>query len=130
MPSDIKLELKNISKSFPGVKALNKVSFSLKRGTVHVLCGENGAGKSTLMKVLDGIYQPDEGEIRIDGEKVEIHNPIDARKHGVAMIFQELTFVPDLTVAENVFLGRWPKRPFGLWSRRGCLISQILFSEV
>ncbi len=109
MPSDIKLELKNISKSFPGVKALNKVSFSLKRGTVHVLCGENGAGKSTLMKVLDGIYQPDEGEIRIDGEKVEIHNPIDARKHGVAMIFQELTFVPDLTVAENVFLGRWPK---------------------
>ena len=109
MPSDVKLELKNISKSFPGVKALDQVSFSLKKGTVHVLCGENGAGKSTLMKILDGIYQPDEGEIIIDGEKVQIHNPIDARKHGVAMIFQELTYVPDLTVAENVFMGRWPK---------------------
>ena len=88
MGAEIKLEVKNISKSFPGVKALDQVSFALKKGTVHVLCGENGAGKSTLMKVLDGIYRQDEGEIYIDGKKVEIHSPMDARENGIEMIFQ------------------------------------------
>ena len=69
------------------------------------MCGENGAGKSTLMKVLDGIYRQDEGEIYIDGKKVEIHSPMDARANGIAMIFQELSYVPDLTIAENIFMG-------------------------
>ena len=106
--TDIKLELRNISKSFPGVKALDHVSFKVRKGTTHVLCGENGAGKSTLMKIINGIYTPDEGEILLDGKPVKIDNPIHARSLGISMIFQELSFVPEMTVAENIFLGRWP----------------------
>ena len=113
MQTDIKLELRNISKSFPGVKALDGVSFKVRRGTTHVLCGENGAGKSTLMKIINGIYTPDEGEILLDGQPVKINNPIHARSLGISMIFQELSFVPEMTVAENIFLGRWPVDRFG-----------------
>ena len=109
----IKLEVRNISKSFPGVKALDKISFRVKRGTTHVLCGENGAGKSTLMKIINGIYTPDEGEIFLDGKPVTIENPIHARALGISMIFQELSYVPELTVAENIFLGRWPTDRLG-----------------
>ena len=76
------LELKNISKFFPGVKALDDVNFRLKKGTVHVLCGENGAGKSTLMKIIDGIYKPDKGEIFIVGKKTVIKDPMDAKANG------------------------------------------------
>ncbi len=104
------LELKNISKSFPGVKALDDVNFSLKKGTVHVLCGENGAGKSTLMKIIDGIYQADEGELFINGQKTIIKNPLQAKENGISMIFQELSYVPDMTLEENLFLGNWPKK--------------------
>ena len=106
----IKMELSHISKSFPGVKALDDVSFRLKKGTTHVLCGENGAGKSTLMKIIDGIYSPDAGEMFINGKKVRIANPIQAREHGIAMIFQELSYVPDMTLEENLFLGNWPMK--------------------
>ena len=113
MQTDIKLELRNISKSFPGVKALDGVSFKVRKGTTHVLCGENGAGKSTLMKIINGIYTPDEGEILLDGQPVKINNPIHARSLGISMIFQELSFVPEMTVAENIFLGRWPVDKFG-----------------
>ena len=112
MQTDIKLELRNISKSFPGVKALDHVSFKVRKGTTHVLCGENGAGKSTLMKIINGIYTPDEGEILLDGKPVKIDNPIHARSLGISMIFQELSFVPEMTVAENIFLGRWPMDRF------------------
>ena len=112
MQTDIKLELRNISKSFPGVKALDGVSFKVRKGTTHVLCGENGAGKSTLMKIINGIYTPDEGEILLDGKPVKIDNPIHARSLGISMIFQELSFVPEMTVAENIFLGRWPLDKF------------------
>ena len=112
MQTDIKLELRNISKSFPGVKALDGVSFKVRKGTTHVLCGENGAGKSTLMKIINGIYTPDEGEILLDGKPVKIDNPIHARSLGISMIFQELSFVPEMTVAENIFLGRWPMDKF------------------
>lgn len=104
------LELKNISKSFPGVKALDKVNFSLKKGTVHVLCGENGAGKSTLMKIIDGIYQADDGELFLNGTKTVIKNPLQAKENGISMIFQELSYVPDMTLEENLFLGNWPKK--------------------
>lgn len=110
MKENVKMELRHVSKSFPGVKALDDVSFQLKKGSVHVLCGENGAGKSTLMKVLYGLYHPDEGEIIIDGKSVHIGSPQDARQHKISMVFQELSFVPDMTLEENLFLGRWYKK--------------------
>lgn len=107
------LEVRNISKSFPGVKALEDVCFSVKEGSVHVLCGENGAGKSTLMKIIDGIYQPDGGETLIRGEKVEINSPIQAGELGISMIFQELNYTPEMTIEESLFAGRWPTKKFG-----------------
>ena len=113
MVSVPKLELRNIEKSFPGVKALGNVNFSVKKGTVHVLCGENGAGKSTLMKIINGIYQPDKGQVLIDGEEVKINNPIEARKNGISMIFQELNYIPEITVEQSMFLGNEPTNKFG-----------------
>ena len=104
------LSVEGISKTFPGVKALDDVSFDVRPGTVHALCGENGAGKSTLMKIINGIYHPDTGSIRIRGEEVRIKNPIEARAHGIAMIAQELNYVPDMTIAESFFLGRLPMK--------------------
>lgn len=106
MNNDTILEMKEISKEFSGVKVLSQVSFYLKRGTVHALMGENGAGKSTLMKILNGIYQRDGGEIIVDGEKKEIHNSHDAQKLGISMIHQELSAFPELSVAANMFMGR------------------------
>ena len=110
---DIKIELRGISKSFPGVKALDNVHFAVRRGTVHCLCGENGAGKSTLMKVINGLYKQDTGEILIDGKPVEIRDPIQAREYGIAMIAQELNYVPEMSIEENIFLGRLPVKGFG-----------------
>lgn len=106
--SELILEMKNISKSFPGVKALDNVSFSVRRGTVHALMGENGAGKSTLMKCLFGIYSADSGEIFIDGDRVSFKNPRDALENGVAMVHQELNQALKRTVADNIWLGRYP----------------------
>ncbi len=108
-----RLELRGVEKSFPGVKALSNVNFSVKKGTVHVLCGENGAGKSTLMKIINGIYQPDNGQILMDGKEVKIHNPIEARKLGISMIFQELNYIPEITVEQNLFLGCEPVNKLG-----------------
>ncbi|NLJ89271.1 MAG: sugar ABC transporter ATP-binding protein [Clostridiales bacterium] len=103
----------NISKSFPGVKALDKVSISVNKGEVHGLVGENGAGKSTLMKVMSGVYQEDEGEIFIEGKKVEINSVAKAHELGVSIIFQELNLLPHLNVADNIYIGRQPKKgPF------------------
>ena len=100
------IQMKHICKSFPGVKALNDVSFDLKAGEVHALVGENGAGKSTLMKVLTGVYQCDLGEIFLNGEKLEIRNVRDAQSKGIVMIHQELNLMNHLTAAENIFIGR------------------------
>jgi methyl-galactoside transport system ATP-binding protein len=111
--ADYKLELKGICKTFPGVKALDNVQLSLRPGTVHALMGENGAGKSTLMKCLFGIYKIDAGEIYLDGEKIEINNPDEAMKKGIAMVHQELQPVPARSVAENLYLGRFPTRNYG-----------------
>ena len=107
------LELRGIEKLFPGVKALSDMSFSVKPGSVHVLCGENGAGKSTLCKIINGIYQPDRGEILVDGKPVVMRDPIEARAHKIAMIFQELNFIPEFTVEQNLFLGNEPVNKFG-----------------
>lgn len=107
------LFMKGISKTFPGVKALQNVELSLAAGEIHALLGENGAGKSTLMKILSGVYQRDGGEIRIDGETVEIANPRQAEAHGVTIIHQEMNLVPAMSVMENIFLGREPANRFG-----------------
>ncbi len=111
------LEMRGITKKFPGVKALDGVDFELEKGEVHVLLGENGAGKSTLIKMLSGADSPDEGEILLDGEKVNISSSMEAQRLGIATIYQEFNLVPQLTVAENIFLGRQPRR-FGFVNRR------------
>jgi len=108
------IEVKNISKSFPGVKALEDICFSVKPGTVHVLCGENGAGKSTLMKIINGLYRADRGEIYFNGQKVQITSPIKAAEIGISMIFQELNYTPEMTVEESLFIGHLPKTKLGL----------------
>ncbi len=107
------LGMSGISKTFPGVKALQHVDFSLRSGEIHALLGENGAGKSTLMKILSGVYQKDAGEIRINGETVEIANPKQAEAHGITIIHQEMNLIPGLTVMENIFLGREPANFLG-----------------
>ena len=99
------LEMRNISKSFPGVKALNGFSIDLKAGEVHALVGENGAGKSTLIKTLYGIHQPDGGQIVIDGVPTKINGPADALSKGIGVVFQELSVCPHLDIANNIFLG-------------------------
>jgi ribose transport system ATP-binding protein len=104
------LELRGIAKRFPGVLALNGVSLEVRAGEVHALLGENGAGKSTLIKTIAGVYHADAGEIRIDGRPVSIRNPHDAQALGISTIYQEFTLAPDMTVAENIFLGREPLR--------------------
>ncbi|MEU6350893.1 sugar ABC transporter ATP-binding protein [Streptomyces sp. NPDC047072] len=104
------LRIEGIRKTFPGVVALDGVDFGLRRGEVHVLLGENGAGKSTLIKMLSGAYHPDEGRVLVDGEEVHIRGAQDAERLGIATIYQEFNLVPDLTVAENIFLGRQPRR--------------------
>jgi inositol transport system ATP-binding protein len=112
------LLMENISKSFPGVKALSDVSLTVRKGTIHALMGENGAGKSTLMKILDGIYSPDTGQITFLGQPVTIDNTQTALKLGISMIHQELSPIPYMTVAENIFLGREPLGRFGLIDKR------------
>src|SRR5690242_11319089 len=107
------LELAHISKSFPGVQALSDVNFDIHTGEVHALLGENGAGKSTLIKIISGLYRPDSGEIMLDGKPVTFNHPREALAAGVATIYQELSLYPELTVAENIFMGHAPKGAFG-----------------
>jgi len=111
------LEMRGITKRFPGVTALDGVDFELEKGEVHVILGENGAGKSTLIKMLSGAYHPDEGEILLDGQRVDISSAAVAQSKGISTIYQEFNLVPQLTVAENIFLGRQPRR-FGIVDRR------------
>ena len=112
------LSAENISKSFPGVKALDKVQLHIEKGKVHAVMGENGAGKSTLMKILIGMQQPDEGAIVLNGEPVTFHSVHDAIRAGFSMIHQELLPFPELTVAENIFMGREPVKGFAGWIDR------------
>lgn len=116
--SEYVLEAQGIVKTFPGVRALGGVDFKIRRGEVHALVGENGAGKSTLMMVLGGVYRPDAGEIRIEGEKVVFHSARDAMDKGVGVVYQELSLVPQLSVAENIFANRQPINRFGMVNKR------------
>jgi ribose transport system ATP-binding protein len=102
------LQVKQMNKAFPGVKALDDVSLILKKGEVHALCGENGAGKSTLIKILAGVYPKDSGEILFDGQPIQIHTALDSLRLGIKVVFQELALIPHLSVAENVFLESFP----------------------
>ncbi len=104
------LQLKDITKIFPGVRALDRVQFDLKAGEIHALMGENGAGKSTFIKVITGVHQAEEGEMYLDGKKVQFKNTRDAQKAGIAAIYQHVTAYPHLTVAENIFMGHHKKK--------------------
>ncbi len=114
MQTDPLLQMRHIVKIFPGVRALNGVDFTLRKGEIHALMGENGAGKSTLIKVLTGVYASDGGEIKVEGQAVSIRSPQDAQNNGISTVYQEITLCPNLTVAENMFIGReesaWVKR--------------------
>lgn len=107
------LKVTNLSKSFPGVKALTSIDFDLREGEIHGLMGENGAGKSTLIKVITGFYKKDDGDIFYDGERVDFGSPNDAVKHGISTVYQEINLIPLLSVAENIFLGRQPMKARG-----------------
>ena len=112
------VEMQKVSKAFPGVLALDKVDFSCLPGEVHAVVGENGAGKSTLMKILAGVYRPDGGNVLLKGKKILFSSPKHAQNCGVSIIYQEFNLIPELTVAENIFLGREPKK-------RGRLIDSV-----
>src|SRR3954463_14536219 len=117
MTDDLLLRMTGFTKSFPGVRALDDVHLDVRRATVHALMGENGAGKSTLMKILAGIYREDAGTIWFDGREITIPDAATALRLGISMIHQELSPVPEMTVAENIFLGRQPRNRFRLIDR-------------
>ena len=127
---EVILTMSGIDKSFPGVHALDHVDFELRRGEVHALMGENGAGKSTLMKVLTGIYSKDSGTITFEGKEVEYHNTHDAQEAGIVIVHQELNMVGDLTVAQNIFIGREFRKGFMIDDRRMIEESKKLFDEL
>ena len=127
---DVILTMKDIDKSFPGVHALDHVNFEVRRGEVHALMGENGAGKSTLMKVLTGIYQKDSGSITYKGQEVAFHNTREAQDNGVVIVHQELNMVGDLTVAQNIFIGREPKKGIRVDDKKMIEDSKKLFQDL
>jgi simple sugar transport system ATP-binding protein len=104
------LQMQHIYKSFPGVKALNDVNFELRKGEIHSLMGENGAGKSTLIKALTGVYEADEGTIILHGKTIRMNSTSDAQKNGISTVYQEINLCPNLSVAENIYIGREPKK--------------------
>lgn len=112
MENDVLLSMKNISMTFPGVKALQNVDFTLCQGEIHALMGENGAGKSTLIKVLTGVHTRDSGEIYLEGKEINNHSPEEAQMHGISTVFQEVNLCPNISVAENIFAGHEPRTKF------------------
>ncbi|HAZ53575.1 MAG TPA: sugar ABC transporter ATP-binding protein, partial [Franconibacter helveticus] len=111
------LRTEGLSKHFPGVKALEEVNFSLRRGEIMALLGENGAGKSTLIKALTGVYQPDGGTVFLEGKPVRPRNTAHAQELGIGTVYQEVNLLPNMSVADNLFIGREPRR-FGLLRRK------------
>ena len=131
MKNQILLQMQHISKTFPGVIALNNVQFELKEGEVHILLGENGAGKSTLVKILSGAYQKSSGQILLNGQEVIIKNPKHAQELGISIIYQELNLIPYLSTAENIFLSREPKLKIGMIKRKQLNLSaQKILNEL
>jgi ABC-type sugar transport system ATPase subunit len=124
------LTFHGVTKRFGGVTALDNVDFDLRRGEIHALLGENGAGKSTLIKILGGIHAPNSGTIRIEGEQARIHSVADANRHGVRIIHQELSLVPNLSIAENIYLGREPQGLAGLRRRKMVADAQALIANL
>src|SRR5918997_2762192 len=108
------LQLSEISKSFPGVRALSDLNFDVRAGEVHALLGENGAGKSTTIKIMSGVYRPDSGAMFLDGKPAAFTSPEAAQAAGIATIYQELLLFPELSVAENIFMGHAPRNRFGV----------------
>jgi len=104
------LEVRELTRRFPGVLALNQVNFDVRAGEVHALVGENGAGKSTMINILAGVLQPSGGKVLLDGNPIFFHNPADAQRAGISVIFQEFNLVPHLSVAENIFINREPTK--------------------
>ena len=127
---EVILTMKEIDKSFPGVHALDHVNFEVRRGEVHALMGENGAGKSTLMKVLTGIYKKDSGTIIYEGKETEFSSTREAQDAGVVIVHQELNMVGDLTVAQNIFIGREPKKGLRIDDKKRIEDSKALFEEL
>src|SRR5574344_2529869 len=129
MQDNIVLSMKNIDKSFPGVKALKDVNFTLEKGEIHALLGENGAGKSTLIKVLTGVYHKDAGQIYIAGtnKPVTFKSPQEAQNSGIGTVYQEITLCPNLTVAENMFIGRG-RHAFVNWNSMNAKTGKLLES--
>ena len=110
MENKVVLQMTGIYKTFPGVKALQNVDFTLRQSEIHALMGENGAGKSTLIKVLTGVHAFEEGKIEMEGTSIINHSPQDAQNHGISTVYQEVNLCPNLTVAENLFIGREPRK--------------------
>ena len=128
MEQNVVLEMRDISKNFTGVRALSHVDFTLRKGEIHALMGENGAGKSTLIKVLTGVHEFESGSIHMNGENKDIinHSPQEAQANGISTVYQEVNLCPNLTVAENLFIGREPRNKAGMISC--CLLyTSILF---
>ena len=125
MQHEVVLEMRGICMAFPGVRALQDVSFTLRKGEIHALMGENGAGKSTLIKVLTGVYQKDSGHIDIEGRRISFRSPQEAQENGVGTVYQEITLCPNLTVAENMFIGRG-KGAFVSWREMNKKAGEIL----
>jgi ribose transport system ATP-binding protein len=129
--SENAIAMHGIEKSFNGIPVLERVDFELRRGEVHALMGGNGAGKSTLMKILEGVYTLDHGSVEVSGRPVQIHSSNDAKRHGIAMIFQEFSLVPTLTVAQNIFLTREPRSNAGfLDDREAERQAQAIFADM
>ncbi|MCX7683034.1 MAG: sugar ABC transporter ATP-binding protein [Anaerolineae bacterium] len=127
MSDEYIIEMRGIDKAFPGVQALSKVDFFLRRGEIHALVGENGAGKSTLIKVLTGVEKPDAGHIILDGEEVRVRSPLHAQELGITTVYQEVNLCPNLTVAENILIGREPKRLGSInWKAMNAQAKEIL----
>ncbi|HIW34061.1 MAG TPA: sugar ABC transporter ATP-binding protein [Candidatus Paenibacillus intestinavium] len=127
MSGDVLLKLDDVSKTFPGVKALSDVSFTLRKGEVHALMGENGAGKSTLIKVLTGVYSMDKGKVQLNGKEVAAKSPQDAQTIGISTVYQEINLCSNLSVAENLYIGRLPKRRGSIdWKRMNADSERLL----
>src|ERR1700675_431249 len=125
------LALRKVSKTFPGVRALDDVSFDVLPGEVHALLGENGAGKSTLIKIVSGVYPPNSGDLEVDGQAVHFASPGEAQAKGIATIYQEFSLYSELTVAENIFAGHMPRSPLGTidW-RRAARDAEVLLESL